>query len=313
MLSGDFLFVGSLGRPDLLGDEQKEQLARQLFASVRDKLAGLPDGLEIYPGHGAGSLCGAGLGGRPLTTLGFERLTNQYLDPSLDEEEFVRRILDSAPLFPPYYLRMKALNAQGADYYEPAVAALDPFEFRALSEEGHFVVDVRDRNAFSGGHVPGSLASDPGKSLVVWASWLAPADKPILLVTHDEDDAEYAARVFARVGLDEVVGYLDGGMRAWQEAGFPVGQVRWARLDDLPAGTPVLDVRAKGEFDEGHVEGATQLFLGEIEARLDEVPDPVALICRTGDRSTVAASVLQAHGRTGVYNVAGGMRALENR
>ena len=314
MLSGDFLFVGSLGRPDLLGDEQKLALAKKLFASVRNKLPGLPDGLEIHPGHGAGSLCGAGLGGRAMTTLGFERLANPYLDPSLTEEQFVDQILGSSPEFPPYYVLMKALNAKGAAEFTPNVPAISPAEFKQRMDDGHFVIDIRDRTEFTGGHVPGSLASDPGKSLVVWASWLAPPDKPLLLVAHDAADAENAARVYARVGLDNTVGFLEGGVRAWQEAGFETGQQRWSTLDALPEGTTVLDVRAISEFEEGHVDGAQLIFLGQLGARLDELPSrdtPIASICKTGDRSTVALSVLAQHGFTNLYNVTGGMVALE--
>jgi len=315
MLSGDFLFVGSLGRPDLLGEEQKRGLARQLFRSVRDKLAGLPDGLEVYPAHGAGSLCGAGLGGRPMTTLGFERIANPYLDPKLTEEEFVERILGSVPEFPPYYVRMKRLNSIGAERFVPigASQAIAPERFRELAESGHFVIDVRDRSEFTGGHVPRSLASDPGPSLVVWASWLAPYDKPILIVAHDEMEAIESARVFARVGLDDTVGHLAGGFNAWQEAGLPMAQTRWSDLKQLPPDATLVDVRQKNEFEERHVEGAKHLFLGTLRDHLDRLPDkraPIALICRTGYRSTVAASVLEQSGYDNLYNISGGMVAL---
>jgi hydroxyacylglutathione hydrolase len=315
MLSGDFLFVGSLGRPDLLGEEQKRGLAKQLYRSVTDKLAHLPDGLEIHPAHGAGSLCGAGLGGRPMTTLGFERIANPYLDPKLTEEQFVAEILGSVPEFPPYYVRMKKLNSLGAERFEPlgAVQAIEPAHFRELAEGGHFVLDVRNRTEFSGAHVPNSLASDPGRSLVIWASWFAPYDKPILPVTHDRDEAAAAARVFARVGLDNTVGHLAGGINAWQEAGLPTAQTRWSSLSELPAQTTIIDVRAGNEFEEGHVEGAQNIFLGLLpESDLPGKDEPIALICLTGDRSTVAASVLEQRGFTNLYNISGGMLAQED-
>jgi len=313
MLSGDFLFVGSLGRPDLLGEEQKRGLAKQLFASVRGKIADLPDGLEIHPAHGAGSLCGARLGGRPMSTLGFERIANPYL--ALEEDEFVERILGSVPEFPPYYVRMKELNAAGAPAFDASGAArqVPPKRFRELADGGHFVIDLRDRSEFAGGHVPGSLATDPGPSLVVWASWLAPHDTPLLLVAHDADEAVAAARVLARVGLDRTVGHLAGGFPAWQEAGLPVTQTQWARLEGLPEGTAILDVRARDEFERGHVDGARHAFLGTLREHIDELPDknaPVALICRTGYRSTVAASVLEQYGYRDLYNVSGGMVGL---
>ncbi|MHC4939114.1 MAG: MBL fold metallo-hydrolase [Planctomycetota bacterium] len=313
MLTGDFLFVGSLGRPDLLGEEQKRGLAKKLYQSVQN-LAGLPDGLEIHPAHGAGSLCGAGLGGRPMTTLGFERIANPFLSGKLSEEQFVDLILGTVPEFPPYYVKMKKLNSVGAKHFEPAGAAraVTPAEFKALADGDHFVLDVRNRTEFSGAHVPGSLASDPGPSLVVWASWFAPYDKPILLVAHDRKEAMFAARVFARVGIDNTVGHLEGGINAWQEAGLPTAQTRWSSLSDLPGNTAVIDVRAKDEFEEGHVDGARHIFLGLLpESDLGAKDAPIALICKTGDRSTVGASVLEQHGFTNVYNISGGMLALE--
>ncbi|MFQ5460071.1 MAG: MBL fold metallo-hydrolase, partial [Anaerolineae bacterium] len=145
MLSGDFLFVGSLGRPDLLGEEAKDGLARRLYASVQTKLAGLPDGLEVHPGHGAGSMCGAGMGGRGTSTLGFERLANPYLAPQT-EDAFLERILASAPPFPPYYRRMKALNAAGPPILGdlPGKQPLTPAEVGSLMTAGHVVVDLRN-------------------------------------------------------------------------------------------------------------------------------------------------------------------------
>jgi len=180
IFTGDFLFVGDVGRPDLLGEESKRELARRLFQSVREKLAPLPDGLEIHPGHGAGSMCGAGMSARPLSTLGFERVANPYLDPALDEKAFVEKILASAPPFPPYYRRMKTLNAAGP----PILGDLpgrDPIpvgEFHALVEAGNVVVDLRDQLAFGGGHVPGALGIgvselDPAQHVVAQADRVA--------------------------------------------------------------------------------------------------------------------------------------------
>jgi hydroxyacylglutathione hydrolase len=210
---------------------------------------------------------------------------------------------------------MKKLNSLGAERFEPlgAVQAIEPAHFRELAEGGHFVLDVRNRTEFSGAHVPNSLASDPGRSLVIWASWFAPYDKPILLVTHDRDEAAAAARVFARVGLDNTVGHLAGGINAWQEAGLPTAQTRWSSLSELPAQTTIIDVRAGNEFEEGHVEGAQNIFLGLLpESDLPGKDEPIALICLTGDRSTVAASVLEQRGFTNLYNISGGMLAQED-
>ena len=317
MLTGDFLFVGSLGRPDLLGEEAKRDLAHQLFASVRQKLAGLPDALEIYPAHGAGSLCGAGLSGKPMSTLGFERTTNPYLDAELTEDAFVDMILSNVPPFPPYYRRMKALNSAGAFASTATVEALAPADFRNRVAAGHVVVDTRGRIEFSGGHVPGALAMDPGPALVVWASWLVPYETPILLVVRDAADAAHAAKVLRRVGLDDVVGFLDGGIEAWQEAAFPIAQTTWvdpvqAEQQHRAGLIELIDVRSESEYAEGHPEGSTHTFLGTLPEHKPDHDRAVALICRTGDRSTVATSVLERLGHTNVLNVSGGMTAWQS-
>ncbi|HET6360651.1 MAG TPA: rhodanese-like domain-containing protein [Gemmatimonadota bacterium] len=320
MLSGDFLFVGSLGRPDLLGEESKRELARRQFKSVREKLAPLPDGLEVHPGHGAGSMCGAGMSARPLSTLGFERVANPYLDPALGEEAFVDKILGSAPPFPPYYRRMKTLNSAG-----PAILGdlpgRDPIpveEFHALVEAGNVVVDLRDQLAFGGGHVPGALGIGVDGSPSTWAAWVVPYDQPILLVAETPFAVDPAVRALVRVGLDRIRGWLEGGMNAWRQEGLPIATLPQMSIPELAAAlerggaVDLLDVRADGEWSGGHVDGAIHVHGGLLEDRLDEVPRngrPLAVICGSGYRSTVAASVLKRAGFEDVRNVPGGMRA----
>ena len=320
MLSGDFLFVGSLGRPDLLGEESKRDLARRLFASVRDKLAPLPDGLEVHPGHGAGSMCGAGMSARPLSTLGFERVANPYLDRGLTEEAFVEKILGSAPPFPPYYRRMKTLNAAGPAILGdlPGRDSIPVDEFHALVEAGNVVVDLRDQLAFGGGHVPGALGIGVEGSLSTWAAWVVPYDQPILLVAETPFAVDPAVRALVRVGLDRIRGWLDGGMNAWRQEGLPIATLPQMSIPELAAAVAgdgkvnVLDVRADGEWGGGHIAGAIHVHGGLLEDRLDEVPRngrPLAVICGSGYRSTVAASVLKRAGFEDVRNVPGGMRA----
>lgn len=319
-LSGDFLFVGSLGRPDLLGEEAKRGLVRRLFASVREKLTGLPDGLEVHPGHGAGSMCGAGMSGRPMSTLGFERHANPYLDPDLTEQAFVEKIVGSSPPFPPYYRRMKDLNAAGPPILSglPGGRAIPPPEFRTLAESGHVVIDLREPLDFGAGHLPESLAIGLGNNLSTWAAWVVPYDTPLLLVAPDAAAVEPAVRTLVRVGLDDVKGYLAGGFDAWMEAGLPVAILPQLTPEELQnrlesgRGPAVLDVRSDGEWAAGHVAGATHIMGGFLQERLDEVPadgDGVAVVCGGGYRSTVASSVLQRAGRQDVFNVTGGMNA----
>jgi hydroxyacylglutathione hydrolase len=320
LLSGDFLFVGSLGRPDLLGEEAKLELARQLFASVRQRLAGLPDGLEVHPGHGAGSMCGSGMSGRPYSTLGFERVANPYLDPSLAEDAFIARLLGDVPPFPPYYRRMKEVNSEGPKILDglPGQRPLAAPRFRELAEGGHVVVDLRDQVAFGGGHVPGAFGVGVDGRLSVWASWVLPYERPLLLILPSEERFEEAARALIRVGLDAIEGYLEGGFSRWIQAGYPLAttpQLAPAELQrrlDQEDPPRVLDVRTRGEWDAGHIAGARHVMAGELQDRLDELPgrdQPIAVVCGGGYRSTVAASVLQRAGWEEVSNVTGGMGA----
>lgn len=322
LLSGDFLLVGSLGRPDLLGEAAAEGLANRLFDSVREKLAGLPDGLEIHPAHGAGSMCGAGMSGRPSSTLGFERLANPYLDPAMPRERFVARLFETAPPFPPYYRRMKRVNSEGPKLLHglPGLEPVGPAEVqRLIDEEGHVVLDLRSPREFGEGHIPGALGIGAGQNLSTWAAWVVPYDRPILLVPPGEP-IEPSLLALIRVGLDDLRGHLRGGINAWREAGRPLvrtPQLPPAELQERIAGSGgprVLDVRGDGEWLSGHIAAALHIPAGELQERLQELPRDgreMAVICGSGYRSTVAASVLARAGFDNVINVPGGMGAWQ--
>lgn len=321
LLSGDFLFVGSLGRPDLIGEDVKRELASRLFDSV-GRLAPLPDGLEVHPAHGAGSMCGAGMSARPMSTLGFERIANPYLRRDLTREAFIDAILGSVPPFPPYYKRMKVLNARGPDLLDglPGRTPVYVRDFKSLVDSGHVVIDLRDQLSFGAGHIPGALGIGAGNNLSTWASWVVPYETPLLLVAPRPDLVEDAIRALVRVGLDDVRGYLDGGMDAWIHAGYPVThtpQVTPTEIADSVARGDVhlIDVRGDAEWAAGHARGARHIMGGVLAERLDELPrdgKPLALICGTGYRSTVASSVLERAGIGPVVNVTGGMAAWEH-
>lgn len=315
--TGDFLFVGSLGRPDLLGEGEKRRLARELYRSLHERIAALPDGIQVYPGHGAGSFCGAGMSDRGESTLGYERATQLLF--RLAEEAFVTEILASVPPMPSYYPRMKRLNAEGAPSMgTPAAAkALSAREFALAVSDGVTVLDLRRPEAFGGAHLGSSINIGAGQNLSLWAGWMLDAGKPILLVGDDGDD-EASRRALARVGLDKVEGFLAKGMPAWIEAGLDfVGlrQLSTADLQSRDAAALVLDVRSYGEWRSGRIPGARHIPLGELPDRLDEVPRdrPVIAVCGSGYRSSVAGSLLLRGGFGDVASMNGGMTAWKAR
>jgi hydroxyacylglutathione hydrolase len=319
MLSGDFLFVGSLGRPDLIGEAAKVGLANDLYTSLTRVLPPLPDGLEIHPAHGAGSMCGAGMSARPMSTLGFERIANPYLRDRMGRQAFVDAILANVPPLPPYYKRMKQLNARGPARLDvlPGTRPIGAHEFEAAVEAGCVVVDTREQLAFGAGHIPGAFGVGLAGSLSTWAAWVVPYETPLLLVCDHPSDVESVVRSLVRVGLDDIRGYLDGGMAAWIAEGYPVAHTRQASPVELAAELPrgrlrVIDVRTDDEWSEGHIEGAEHVMAGSLAERAPSLPREgltLALICGTGYRSTVAASVLERTGFTNLLNITGGMAA----
>jgi hydroxyacylglutathione hydrolase len=316
MLSGDFLFVGSLGRPDLLGEAAKQKLAGQLYDSLHEKIASLPDGLEVHPAHGAGSMCGAGMSDRPQSTLGYERLSNMFF-ADRNKPAFVEHILSTVPPFPDYYRRMKKVNSAGpatVGWQPPAAIAVD--EFRKLALDGeHVVIDLRRPEAFGGAHIPNAFNIGQAPIFGMWSAWVVPYDKPILLVGDASTNYDEARRALIRVGLDKVHWYLKGGMQAWVEAGYNlshVPQISVMQLSDIPrADGLVLDVRGDAEWQGGHIEGAKHIMGGELPKRVNEVPQDaeIYVVCAAGYRSSIATSVLRRAGFRHVTNVDGGMSA----
>jgi len=316
--TGDFLFVGDVGRPDLLGDEAKHALARAQFKSVREKLAGLPDAPEVYPGHGAGSMCGAGMSDRPQSTLGYERLCNAFFQEK-DEKGFIAKILGSVPPFPDYYRRMKKFNSDGPTLLNgiPGDRAVPVGEAQKLIDAGAVVLDLRRPEAFGGAHIPGSINIGGGPQLSTWASWVLPYERRILLVGDNSTDYEQARRSLIRVGLDDIVGYLKGGVVAWIEAGLQQAHLPQISVEELhqKPNASVVDVRGDGEWNGGHIPGAQHIMAGDLPKRMAELDRSreLHLICGSGYRSSVAASMLQKNGFTSVFNVVGGMNAWKKR
>ncbi len=318
LLTGDFIFVGSLGRPDLLGDVAKQKLAGELYDSVHEKIAGLADGVEIHPAHGAGSLCGAGMSERPQSTLGYERFCNVFM-ADRDKAEFVDTVLKSVPEFPDYYRRMKRINSGGPPILDsvPGLKAIPPREVQEALKSNTIIIDLRRPEAFGGAHIPGAFNIGAGQNLSMWAAWVVPYDQPIILAGDDGVNIEEACRGLIRVGLDDLRGYVKGGMKAWIEAGFEQAHLPQIGVSELHSRveqtttTYVLDVRSPAEWKSGHIEGAVHIPGGSLSKHIDQVPSdgPVHVVCGSGYRSSIATSLLQRGGRGNMINVDGGMGA----
>ncbi len=323
IFSGDFLFPGSLGRPDLLGEDAKVGLAHQLYRSLHNRISHLPDHLRIYPGHGAGSFCGSSIGAQSQSTLGQERATTLLY--RLDEDEFVRQVLDSVPAMPAYYPRMKQLNSAGAPSVAtlPGNAALTPGQVHDLAQTHRAVLlDLRSPEDFAAAHIPGAISIGAGPSLSLWAGWLLDATIPIVLVNNSGDD-ESSRRALVRVGLDNIAGFLAGGMHAWTAPNPPAANLPTARitllnpeqvqsrLDFAPGQVILLDVRNPSEWNAGHIPGARHIMLGDLPHKLDTLPtqQPIITVCQAGHRASIAASLLARAGFQNVATLEGGMNA----
>jgi rhodanese-related sulfurtransferase/glyoxylase-like metal-dependent hydrolase (beta-lactamase superfamily II) len=321
VLTGDTLFIGDVGRPDLVGSKgwSAEHMAGLLYDSLHGKLLKLPDAVEVYPAHGAGSLCGRNMSRETSSTIGEQRRTNYALQP-MARESFVRMMTTDLPEVPRYFPRDVALNREGAPAIRsrPRPPALAPDEARARAAAGALVLDVRDTFAFGAGHVPGSLHVGLGGQFASWAGTLVPHERPMVLVAQDEAAVDEAVTRLARVGLEEVAGYLAGGLESWDRAGLEVSSLPQVPADELrrwlsenPAEISVLDVRRPAEFSAGHVPGAIHLPLDRLKAGAGGLePDRRwAVICAGGYRSSAAASLLRQCGFHDLVNVVGGTGA----
>lgn len=323
VVTGDFVFVGDVGRPDLLERaanvaDTMDASARRLFASLQ-AFKQLPDHLQLWPGHGAGSACGKSLGAMPQSTLGYERLVNWAFREE-DEDAFVRAVLAGQPEPPAYFAEMKRINRDGVAPLPslPSPPHLDPGALVPLLEGGAFVIDARPSAEYAAKHVVGTLNVPLSKSFSTWAGCFVDYTKDAyLIVSNAPGAAERAARSLAMIGFDRVAGVFGpDAVEASEALGFATGSVSVMDVRDvevrMSAGQVLaLDVRKESEFAEGHARGAMNVPLATLRARIAEVPDdhPIAVSCAGGDRSAIAASLLEMHGRRRVTNVRGGMRA----
>jgi hydroxyacylglutathione hydrolase len=319
MFSGDFVFVGDVGRPDLLERAANvrgtmDAMARQLFRSLR-ATKDLPDHLQLWPGHGAGSACGKSLGAMPSTTLGYERLASWAFNVA-NESDFVKEVLADQPEPPRYFAIMKILNRDGpppappqTELPELSVAAVE----RALAGDA-VVVDVRSSGDFGAGHIPGVLNLPVGSSFATWAGSLLPYDRDLILLADDPRRIAKARHGLLLIGLDRVVAVGGQSLReAWKAKHGALQSVAQLDVKKLAneTGRRVLDVRRATEWREGHMPRAEHFYLGNLAALSRDLPrdTPIAVHCQGGTRSAIAASLLQAEGFTNVANVPGGIQA----
>jgi len=319
-LTGDFIFVGDVGRPDLLEKaagfaDTMEASARVLYGSLQ-RFRELPPYLQIFPGHGAGSACGKALGSVPSTTLGYEQLAN-WAFRCETEDDLVAEVLQGQPEPPVYFAEMKRMNRDGPALLdglpEPRRIANDVLA--PLVGDREILLDVRSRADFATGHIPSSINVPLTSSFPTSCGWLLPYDRPIYLVADGDEQAREAARDLAFIGIDACEGYFDvAAIDAWggEHGGLETTAVLdWAEAERavLEEDAFLLDVRNATEWDHDHVPSAHHLHLGYLRDRIDEVPRdrPVLLYCGTGNRSAIAASVLQAEGFADVRNIDGGV------
>ncbi len=312
LFSGGALIVGGAARTDLLTPELTHPLASQLFHTIHYKLLKLPDEVNVYPTHGAGSFCVAPVSLERTSTIGHERKTNA-LALANNEEEFIKRSLTGLPLYPTYYKYMRGLNQRGARILGgvPVLKPLSAREVKSLMDEGVVVLDVRHQKAFGAGHVPHSFGIRVDAPLVVWAGWVIPFGSRIVLLGENAEERSEATRQLIRIGYDEIVGYLDGGIDSWARE-YSVETVQtWSskelreRLNEVT----LVDVRRLSEWESGHIAGAIHFEGGRVPWEELPIPTdkPLAIHCASGNRSMVAISVLKRRGYHNLIQVDGGI------
>ena len=314
VLTGDTLFIGDVGRPDLSPKSTPAQLAGMLYDSLHTKLLTLPDNVLVYPAHGAGSLCGKNMRAERSSTIGTERLTNYALQIK-GREEFVAQLTCNLPARPEYFLKDAEINRSGAAALSdlPALRPIEPKELDRLLTEGEIALDVRSCEDFATGHVPGSINIALSGQFASWAATVLGLTANPVLITDTEQQWEEARVRLARVGIEALDGYLAGGVTAWKRAGLPVVQTRQITAEELRSrlgqGTlRVLDVRRQGEWDAGHIEGATWWPLDNFKVSPPEIDHevPLAVHCKSGYRSMIACGLLERAGFHHIVNVVGG-------
>lgn len=315
VFTGDTLFVGDVGRTDFLGPDMTPIMSEKMYKGIFEKLLPLGDGVIVFPAHGAGSVCGGKISEREISTIGIEKATNPMLQ--LSKEQFIAEKVAEHHQTPPYFKKMEQYNLHGPpinDAFAPP-RPLKPSEFNDKVKKNAYVVDVRTPSAYGGAHIKGSYSLPPSR--LSNAGWVLPYDKPILIIAENIDGADFAERSLFRLGYDKIEGYLANGLESWYKESLPIATLNLASVQGLnrmlssKQDVFVLDVRRENEWNEGHIEESTRIYLGKVQNETDKLPrnKPIFVICKTGNRSSFAASILLREGFEQVYNVLGGIDA----
>jgi glyoxylase-like metal-dependent hydrolase (beta-lactamase superfamily II)/rhodanese-related sulfurtransferase len=319
LFSGDTLFVGDVGRPDLFPG-RAEELASSLYTNLQTKIMTLPDECEVYPAHGMGSLCGRAMAAKRTTTIGYEKKYNYALRIT-SRDGFIRALTSDMPAAPDHFTRCSETNRAGPALMRDLVRPV-PIEPKSLAgriqADGAILLDVRSYLAFSGMHIPGAWHIDLTGNFATQAGWILPPGKDIILVVDDRSQAEEAALQLHRVGFDRVTGYIEGGMLVWGTAALPISRVPVISPEEAHAlvrsnAAVLLDVRSQEEWQAAHVEEGIHIPWHDLRTRYTEL-DPAqqyVVMCRGGQRASIAVSILKRHGFAHIYNLGGGYTAYQ--
>jgi len=319
LFTGGSLIVGGTGRPDLLGHEHALPLAHELYNTIHNKFAPLPDDVVVYPTHGAGSFCNTTASGARFTTIGQERLSNPFLQIS-EEDEFVNRALTGLSTYPTYYRHMRAVNKKGGRILGgvPVLEPLSPKDVQDQIKTGAVVLDIRETHRFLDGHIEDSYGIPLVTPLITWAGWVIPFGTPVILIAETSAERQEATRQLIRIGYDDLRGFLEGGVKAWRESGLPLVSTKsvnaeqlkeWMTQKDAPI---ILDVRFNKEWHSGHIRGARHVeagALGEVAHSFLQEDRPVVVHCQRGNRSTVAISILEQKKFKNLYALESGVQS----
>ncbi|MFN0086405.1 MAG: MBL fold metallo-hydrolase [Blastocatellia bacterium] len=323
VLTGDTLFIGDVGRPDLVGSKghTAEQMAGMLYDSLHGKLLTLPDSVEVYPAHGAGSLCGRNMSSETSSTIGDQKRFNYALKP-MPKEKFVKMMTTDLPEVPAYFTHDAEINRVGAPALAqvPRPAELSAEEVNKLAQQGALILDIRAAADFGNGHIPGALNIGLGGQFASWAGTLIPLGASIILVADEIGQVDEAVTRLARVGIESVNGFLSGGMYGWDKAGLETARIAQMPVDELRQrmlekhDLQLIDVRRPPEYDGGHVPEAINAQLTDLEklAATFDSQRATGVICQGGYRSIIAGSLLERLGFRELYNIVGGTAAWKS-